>query len=81
MKTILAAILFVATLGIGLFAADAPSTQETKKPINKMCAVETKDEVDPAVTVEYKGKTIGFCCDDCIKKFESNPDSFAANLK
>ena len=62
---------------------EAPTTQPTTKAAiaNKKCLVGGED-VDPKVkTVVYKGKTIGFCCDDCIKKFESNPDSFAANLK
>ena len=52
------------------------------QPVNKLCPVEKENAVDPTVaTTEYEGKTIGFCCDDCIKTFERDPDAFAANLK
>jgi len=52
------------------------------KVVNAMCPVEKDNAVDPtAPTTVYKGKTVGFCCDDCIKKFERDPDSFVANLK
>jgi YHS domain-containing protein len=61
---------------------DKPKGEQPAAAVNKLCPVEHENAVDPtAPTTVYKGKTIGFCCDDCIKKFESNPDSFAANLK
>ena len=51
-------------------------------PVNKMCPVEKDLGVDPSTaTVVYQGKTVGFCCDDCVKKFERDPDAFAAELK
>ena len=47
------------------------------KPVNKTCPVEGKDhEVDPKVTVVYKGKTIGFCCDTCPPEFKKDPEKF-----
>ena len=70
-------------------AADKPKTPTTKpaatqaaaKPVNKTCPVEGKDhEVDPKVTVVYKGKTIGFCCKDCVEEFEKDPDKFIKRL-
>ncbi len=54
-----------------------PSTQ----PINKMCAVEGEDPIDPAVTVVYKGQTIGFCCGSCVKKFNADPEKYMKTLK
>lgn len=51
------------------------------KPVNKFCAIEQENEVDPTVTTTYKGKTVGFCCEDCIKKFQANPDAYMAKLK
>jgi len=61
---------------------EKPKGEQPAAAVNKLCPVEHENAVDPtAPTTVYKGKTIGFCCDDCIKKFESNPDSFAANLK
>ena len=60
---------------------EEPAADSTKV-INTLCPVEKENAVDPtAPTTVYKGKTVGFCCDDCIKKFERDPDSFAANLK
>jgi YHS domain-containing protein len=56
-----------------------PTTQPTA--INKLCPV-THDPVDPKIpTIEYKGKTIGFCCSDCIKAFNADPEKYMANLK
>jgi len=55
-----------------------PSTQ----PIDKMCAVERDDKVDPTVpTVTYNGKVIGFCCSDCPPKFKANPEKYMKDLK
>jgi YHS domain-containing protein len=59
----------------------APSTQVSLTPINKFCAVEHDDEVDPKVTTTYKGKLIGFCCDKCIPKFNKDPEKYMASLK
>ena len=47
---------------------------------NKYCPVKG-GEVDPeAPTVEYMGKTIGFCCPGCDKKFSANPEKYIENL-
>ena len=81
MKTTCLLATVVMVLGAVLFAAE-PATQPSKKtPINKMCAVNTKDEVDPTVTTEYKGKTIGFCCEDCIELFKKDPEKYMKGLK
>ena len=72
-------------------AADSPKTPTTKpaatqpaagKPVNKFCAVEGKDhEIDPKVTTVYKGKTIGFCCKDCIEEFQKDPEKFVKKME
>ena len=47
---------------------------------NAYCPV-MGDEVDAEVKrVEYKGKTIGFCCAGCIKKFNKAPEKYLKNL-
>ena len=59
-----------------------PSTTQPSKPVNKWCAVEGKDhEVDPKVTVVYKGKTIGFCCKDCVEEFEKDPEKYVKKME
>lgn len=62
--------------------ASAPATQASAgQPINKFCAIETKNEIDPKVTTVYEGKTIGFCCKDCIPDFKKDPAKYMASLK
>ena len=86
-------VLGCALAGGGLFAADTntagkshsaatqPATQSAT-PINKFCAVETENPVDPTVpTVVYDGKVIGFCCEDCIPKFKKDPAYYMKGLK
>ena len=58
-----------------------PTTQPAK-PINEFCAVDKDNPVDPSVpTVTYKGKVIGFCCEDCIPKFKKDPEFYMKGLK
>ena len=61
----------------------APATQASaaEKPINKYCAVDRDNEVDPTVTYLYQGKVIGFCCEDCIPKFKKDPEKYMKDLK
>ena len=47
---------------------------------NTYCPVRG-EEVDPdAPTVQYRGKTIGFCCPGCDDKFKANPKKYMKNL-
>lgn len=62
-------------------AAAAPSTQQSDKPVNKNCPIETDNAIDSKVTAKYKGKTIGFCCADCIKEFNKDPEKYMAKMK
>lgn len=53
---------------------------ETSKPWNAVCPV-MGEEIDPEIkTVEYKGKTIGFCCDKCLEKFNKDPEAYMKKL-
>jgi YHS domain-containing protein len=78
--------------GAFVFAADkapdkpkTPTTKPTTKPsgpVNKFCAVEGKGhDVDPKVTYVYKGKTIGFCCSDCIDEFKKDPEKYVKKME
>ena len=55
--------------------------KEEAVAVNKMCPVHTDDPVDPTVTTVYEGRKIGFCCDDCLKKFDADPARYAARVK
>jgi YHS domain-containing protein len=60
----------------------APATQASAgTPINKFCAVEKDNKIDPKVTTVYEGKTIAFCCKDCIPDFKKDPAKYMASLK
>jgi YHS domain-containing protein len=84
-----AAAFAIVALGAGvLLAADekqspttAPTTQQTAA-VNKYCAVMGDEhKIDPKVTVQHKGQTIGFCCADCITEFKKDPDKYVAKMK
>jgi YHS domain-containing protein len=36
--------------------------------------------IDKNIFVEYKGKKVYFCCEDCKKKFEAEPEKYLAKL-
>ena len=79
------AVTLVSLLGsFVVMAADKPATQSTtdKPAVNKICAVEGGDHtVDPEFFTMYKGQKIGFCCKDCIKSFEEDPEAYIAKVK
>jgi YHS domain-containing protein len=79
MKTTTKALLVLALFGGALLAQ--PSTQESKKPVNTKCPVMPQEAVDPKSTLEYKGKLIGFCCQDCIPEFKKDPEKYVKDLK
>ncbi len=57
----------------------APGSAQAQE-INKMCPVMTEEEVDPEMTITFRGKTVAFCCDICIAKFKANPDKYLPRL-
>jgi hypothetical protein len=50
-------------------AAAAPAT------VNKVCALMHDHPVDPALSVDYKGQKVGFCCDDCKVEWAGMSDA------
>ena len=76
-------VVGVSVLSERRLAAD-PTTAPTTAPmaaVNKTCPV-SHEAVDPKIpTVTYKGMVIGFCCPDCVKAFNADPDKYVANLK
>jgi YHS domain-containing protein len=76
-------ILAISVLAGARVLANDPTTAPTSQPmaVNTICPV-TKEPVDPKVaTVQYDGKTIGFCCPDCIKEFKADPEKYMKDLK
>jgi YHS domain-containing protein len=71
-----------------LRADDNPPAGQTGKekpkpyPL-KTCIVsgEKLEEMGNPTMLVYKGQEIKFCCKDCIKDFNKNPDKFIKKLK
>ena len=65
--------------------SSAPASQAAASPngaVNQFCAVQSENKIDPqGKTYVYNGKTIGFCCPDCIDDFKKNPEKYMATLK
>ena len=61
--------------------SDSQAAGKSAKPINQFCVVHPEDAVDETVTTEYEGKVVGFCCEDCQKKFDLDPKAYVAKLK
>jgi YHS domain-containing protein len=87
MKSVVATLVLMLGSGALLFAADTnpaaqPATHPSTQPVNKYCPISGTEEVDPdCKTVTYKGQVIGFCCEDCIPKFEKDPEKYIKNMK
>lgn len=61
-------------------AKEAAERAERLKPVNELCPVADDKKVDPAHTVEYEGRRIGFCCGKCKAAFEKEPAKYAGKL-
>ena len=76
MKKIVLPLGLVAAMAVtAAFAASA-----FDEAINKKCPLTGKDVV-AGRTVDYKKQTIGFCCADCVAKFEGDPEKFIKKVK
>jgi YHS domain-containing protein len=86
MKEQMIAVL-AAVLTVSAFATDpsptasasaAPSAQTSNKAVNTVCPVsgDTVGDIGKPAYAQYKGETIAFCCKDCLKKFNKNPDKY-----
>lgn len=69
-------MLFLAGLAILLSTMQLLAT-----PINERCPVTPEEPAESRLTVEFEGRTIGFCCRDCIRKFLDSPETYRANLR
>ena len=58
-----------------LFVAAACSSTSTtnSKAMNATCPVSGKAITADNPTTSFDGKTIGFCCDNCVSKFNGMP--------
>ncbi len=79
----LTAVLFVAA-ALPLVACN--SSQKTQADTASMGAMNTKcpimpdHKIDPAVTTDYKGGKVAFCCKGCIPKWNAATDADKAKM-
>jgi len=73
----LSILALLIAVGFSLAAAGGP-------PVNKNCPFKNQP-VNPSISSDYMGKTIGFCCNNCKGMFDANPakyiNLFAADIK
>jgi YHS domain-containing protein len=81
MKKLIVLSLFVIMAGASVSLMAEPTTQPSNKPVNTMCPVMTDEKIKDGITVDYQGKTIGFCCKRCVAKFNKDPEKYVNNLK
>ena len=57
------------------------TTQEAAVEIEQtMCPIMDGNKIDKNVFVEYKGKKVYFCCDQCKANFEADPEKYLSKL-
>ncbi len=54
-----------------------PVTHVTCMPKDVVCGMEVGE--DTKFKAEYKGKIYYFCCEHCLKEFQSNPEKYAGS--
>ena len=79
MKKFALPVLLLSTIVASMAFAGATKVS-ADDPINKKCPITGKDIV-AGRTSDYEQQTIGFCCQDCVGKFESDPKKYIGKVK
>lgn len=48
--------------------------------VQTTCPIMVGKPIDKAVSTEYNGQKVYFCCPECIDKFKANPEQYIAEL-
>lgn len=88
-------VLLLATLSLvvlvivgGCKKSEPESASGTAPAVKDVAAVAGEQTICPVmggainknIFVEYKGKKVYFCCEDCKDKFEAEPEKYLAKL-
>ena len=78
MKSLLSTLPVLALFLLGTL----PATHADSYPLTT-CVVsgEKLDDMGKPVVIHYKGTEVRFCCNDCVGKFQKDPDKYLARLK
>jgi YHS domain-containing protein len=55
-----------------------PQAASDSTQAKQLCAVMPGHPVDGSISLVHEGKTIAFCCADCIPEFRKNPSKYLA---
>ena len=62
-------------LSISFSACASSGNKAPMDPVNPNCIMMPDHPSDPDVSVMYKGVKVGFCCEDCIEKWNNLSDA------
>jgi YHS domain-containing protein len=75
------ALAVVTIIGCKKKTADEPAVQaQTEEIVQKTCPVMVGNPINKNIFVEYQGKKVYFCCNDCKAKFQADPEKYLGNL-
>jgi len=79
-------LLFYFFLGVTLSLASTTAEEKTSSPSSyplSICVVsgDKLGQMGPPTTINYKGTEVRFCCKDCEKDFQKDPDKYLIRLK
>ncbi len=57
-----------------------PQQNVAKSVFNAVCPISGESVNPKSKTVEYEGKSYGFCCNSCEPKFKADPAKYSAKL-
>ena len=72
-KNTFVALVMVLTLA-ACASQDAKGSGMEVSTVNATCPMMSDHDVDPDVTVDYKGHKVGFCCTKCVGKWNEWSD-------
>lgn len=70
----------MAVLGLALALGVQADEKKLSNPEAGKCPVAKKD-IKAGVTADVGGKTYGFCCNGCVKKFTADPAKYLPKEK
>lgn len=71
--------LLLASCASSTPAAPAKASAPATASINDLCPI-TGDTSDPRFSAAYKGRTIAFCCENCLREFRETDEAGRAAI-
>jgi YHS domain-containing protein len=77
-QQLMATLCFLFMTHLVCLAGEAKETTQAKEDKVGVCVVsgERLGEMGPPVIVQHNGREVHFCCKECVKDFNKNPDKY-----